>query len=573
LTDAAPQRDETLAALHRVLAWPEIARSPQLGRFLDYIVHRKVDGQEGSIKAYSIAVDVLGRGADFDPQVDPIVRVQARRLRGLLDRYYEGPGQDDTVRIALPVGRYVPEFTWRLPEIQPAESVSAQPVPIRKGFGFASSWMLLLALMVGVGMSAFLLRGPPVPSGASEQGTSGLNSPILTVVEYQNLASRQADAPLVAGLAIELVTDLGQFESIETRYLSAADAAAMPPQGDFVLSGIVRPDGDTVKYSSILTDLSRDAVVWDHTISEPVETAASADVLDIVSRELSLVLGSVRGPLHQAARATLTSRQLAEGEASLYLCRIAFELYRETGLGADAERAQQCLASLSEPGRQAPMALAMAASLTIDYASPAVTPLAVAEDRARIAVDYLHRALAAMPTSGFIWEQQARLLERQGEFQAALAAYGSSIQLNPASADALAAYARLTALQVSLVDAQSAAMDAVLLSPDPPPWYQGVPALLALQAGDVPEALRRATAYAQADRELGPVIAIMAGQAAGDASVVNRYLPEVLETASFRESGVLTRLGQRIANAALLGDIDTALRAAGVPEAALTQSF
>lgn len=104
------QRETILGALEQLLAWPEIARSPQLGKFLDYIVRLKLDGDEQSIKAYSIAVDVLGRPADFDPQSDPIVRVQARRLRTLIDEYYRGPGKDDLVRIALPVGRYVPEF-------------------------------------------------------------------------------------------------------------------------------------------------------------------------------------------------------------------------------------------------------------------------------------------------------------------------------------------------------------------------------------------------------------------------------------------------------------------------------
>ena len=92
MTDPAPQSEAILTALERLLAWPEIARSPQLGRFLAYIVQRTLDGNEQAIKAYSIAVDVFGRPADFDPQADPIVRVQARRLRALLDDYYSGPG-------------------------------------------------------------------------------------------------------------------------------------------------------------------------------------------------------------------------------------------------------------------------------------------------------------------------------------------------------------------------------------------------------------------------------------------------------------------------------------------------
>src|SRR5689334_16879047 len=102
--------DRISAALEELLGWPPIARSPQLARFLSYIVAASLRGEEGGIKAYSIAVDVFGRPASFDPQTDPIVRVQARRLRALLDQFYEAGNGRAGVRIALPVGRYVPEF-------------------------------------------------------------------------------------------------------------------------------------------------------------------------------------------------------------------------------------------------------------------------------------------------------------------------------------------------------------------------------------------------------------------------------------------------------------------------------
>src|SRR6218665_539444 len=101
------------AALEQLVSWPGLSRSPQLAKFLNYIVRAKLRGDDASIKAYAIAVDVFGRPQSFDPQTDPIVRVQARRLRAALDEYYTGEGAGSQVRIYLPVGRYVPEF--RLP--------------------------------------------------------------------------------------------------------------------------------------------------------------------------------------------------------------------------------------------------------------------------------------------------------------------------------------------------------------------------------------------------------------------------------------------------------------------------
>src|SRR5690606_39142357 len=83
--------------------------------FLTYIVEAALRGDGASIKAYAIAVDVFGRGEDFDPQADPIVRVQARRLRALLDEFNETEGGTAPVRIVVPVGTYVPQFVPRLP--------------------------------------------------------------------------------------------------------------------------------------------------------------------------------------------------------------------------------------------------------------------------------------------------------------------------------------------------------------------------------------------------------------------------------------------------------------------------
>jgi TolB-like protein len=580
--DPAPQRDSVLLALEQLLAWSEIARSPQLGKFLDYIVRRTLDGDEQSIKAYSIAVDVLGRGTDFDPQSDPIVRVQARRLRGLLDDYYRGPGSGETTRIYLPVGRYVPEFsTAQAPEPLAMAVVAETPVEsprvgagIRRG-GVSISWFVLIvmAAAIAVALFAFNTWGP----GRRDQAAvaRAVQPPSITIVEFQNLAGPASGGPLVAGLAIELVTDLEQFENLEVRYGGGGDgniAVADLATSDYVLTGIVRPDGLVVQYSAILTDSATGSVVWNYTVPIPAEAASKPDVLDHVSRLLSLVLGSPRGPLHEATRRVLASGGTPEGGVSPYLCRMLFDLYREASTASVAERARTCVASLPEADRQTAVVLAMIASLTGEDIDPNDTSGHRA-DRFRLAEASLDRAIGLSPISGFVWEQHARLREAMGELLAARTDYGSSIQLNPANADALAAYARLLAFGGSLADAEQMARDAVDGTPDAPAWYNGVPALLELRDGNYERAIQRAERYAQADRELGPVLAILAAQSAGEGAVVNRYLPQVLDVPSFRARGVLTTLRDRIGDDALMEQIRRGLVAAGVPPNALINGF
>ncbi len=101
------------AQLARVVNSPGFIPSARLCRFLTHIVNRTIDGDPDSLKEFSIAMEVFDRTADYDPNIDAIVRVEARRLRSKLKAYYEdGPGRSDPVLIGLRPGSYVPIFRW-----------------------------------------------------------------------------------------------------------------------------------------------------------------------------------------------------------------------------------------------------------------------------------------------------------------------------------------------------------------------------------------------------------------------------------------------------------------------------
>lgn len=98
------------AGLVRILASDAFRAAPQLSAFLGFIVERAIEGRSAELKGYTIAVEAFGRSTEFDPQTDPIVRVEAGRLRRSLAQYYAGEGAGDPVRISMPVGGYVPVF-------------------------------------------------------------------------------------------------------------------------------------------------------------------------------------------------------------------------------------------------------------------------------------------------------------------------------------------------------------------------------------------------------------------------------------------------------------------------------
>src|SRR6185295_13066633 len=99
--------------LDRVLASPTFQQGDRLKRFLKFIVLEAVAGRRHELKEYVIGVQVFRKEQAFDPRTDPIVRVQARRLRAKLLQYYSEEGRNDTLAIDLPKGGYAPVFTKR----------------------------------------------------------------------------------------------------------------------------------------------------------------------------------------------------------------------------------------------------------------------------------------------------------------------------------------------------------------------------------------------------------------------------------------------------------------------------
>ena len=105
-----PACDLVRRALHAVIASETFARSERLRSFLSYVVENELAGKGAQLKGYSIGIDVFGRPPGFDAGNDPLVRVQAGKLRKLLDQYYETEGTAEQLRIRVPLGSYVPEY-------------------------------------------------------------------------------------------------------------------------------------------------------------------------------------------------------------------------------------------------------------------------------------------------------------------------------------------------------------------------------------------------------------------------------------------------------------------------------
>lgn len=148
--------------LQRILSSPGFVESPRLSGFLRFVVEAKLAGQEDRIQEYPIGADVFGRGESFDPRIDSIVRVEARRLRDRLSAYYAEDGKHDPVTIQLPRRGYTPRFSNN--GVPPPSDPGQQWSRLRRLLNSPrAAWSIALASVAACAL--LLLRETPNSAG------------------------------------------------------------------------------------------------------------------------------------------------------------------------------------------------------------------------------------------------------------------------------------------------------------------------------------------------------------------------------------------------------------------------
>jgi hypothetical protein len=147
--------------LHRILESKHFASAPKKTRFLEFVSEQTFLGNGNKLNEYLIGVEVYDRGPEFNPQKDPIVRVQAHEIRRWLRKYYEEEGKNSLIRVDLPSGHYVPIFRRSTAEeAKPATGVGAtgqgRGNPLHTGLTLtlAGTCLVLAFLLVSHGWRA-----------------------------------------------------------------------------------------------------------------------------------------------------------------------------------------------------------------------------------------------------------------------------------------------------------------------------------------------------------------------------------------------------------------------------------
>ncbi|WP_170387925.1 tetratricopeptide repeat protein [Ruegeria atlantica] len=215
--------------LDRMFESSQFGANDRRRAFLKYIVDETLAGHADRLKGYSIGVSVLGRSEDFDATSDPVVRLEARRLRREMEHYYLTDGNNDPLVITIPKGSYVPSFEFRDVTSAPSDKPDRTGKRGRTGLR-APNWVVLLLLTLLVGVTAFMLfQSFETESLSNDQATTDNDLwgdlPVVAVMPFTPLGNSAVSSVAARGIAEDITTDLARVQGL--RVISYASTAGL----------------------------------------------------------------------------------------------------------------------------------------------------------------------------------------------------------------------------------------------------------------------------------------------------------------------------------------------------------
>jgi len=262
-----PTEAEVRAHLDALLHSEGLAISDRNRRFLAYIVEETLAGRGDRIKAYNVALTAFDRTDDFDPQTDPIVRIEASRLRRALEHYYLTAGKADPLRIEIPKGSYVATFSHAA--LEPAVSdrdipaplgAAPQPVarrpflPVRR----PPIWWIASTAVVLLMVLAWLLP-VLVDRAVGQAQTAGTGRSIL-ILPFET-GGTDGQAFVARGITAELIDRLGSQMSLSVLGQTPAKSDTVG-KADFILSGAATTVGSKIYISAALAESGTGRYLW-----------------------------------------------------------------------------------------------------------------------------------------------------------------------------------------------------------------------------------------------------------------------------------------------------------------------
>ena len=292
--------------LEVILESKDFSASDRFRQFLRFVVEETLAGHENELKAYTIATQVFGRDKNFDPLLDPVVRVEASKLRNKLEQFYlRRKGRNkDKVLIGIPKGTYVPTFSIIEEPVLKVYARDELDDDFDDYVEADDHDSYLPEPPEGGG------KGLPLREEFDEQESAAaaqekLSEPTVAILPFVNISSTQEIDHLLSGLAEELAIALTKFEDLKVISAHAmnldTDAESDPGVlskslgARFILYGSAQLDSNIIRVRIKLADTATHTTLWAEKFDEPYTATGLFEIIDTTVAQVAARIGDSFG--------------------------------------------------------------------------------------------------------------------------------------------------------------------------------------------------------------------------------------------------------------------------------------
>jgi adenylate cyclase len=536
-----PTQDEVRAYLQVLLSHSAFNASERNRRFLSYVIDETLEGRADRIKAYNIALAAFDRGEDFDPLTDPIVRIEASRLRRSLEHYYLTAGKSDQIRIDIPKGSYAATFAYThnapLGHQSPSPDTGSdarRPGPVtepdRRRLPILLSAAVAIVVMV-VGIAAYLLLAQ---GRQAETIASGSRGPSVLVMPFEFIGSDPAQSYLARGITYEVIGTLTRFEDLFIYGSDTSFGMADADEGklggvtpDYILTGSVQIDNERVRVAAILSEAKTNQYLWSASTEQDLSTAGIAQIQkEIVAKVVTAIAQPDGFVFDQKAREIATKP--AEKLAS-YECVVRFRQYWGSYSNRDFGSVRDCLERTVSEDPLYARAYAALALLYVDTYRFGFGAADISFDPLQRAMELADKAIELEPNAsgGYLAKSMTQWFLHDVDGSIATARRG--LDINPYNTDLLADLGLRLAQRARWDEAMPLIREAYDRNPGSPIGYHIATFLHEYMTGNYRAALDAANKVQTPNVLYGAVARAMAYAQLGEMDEAKRAVAEILK--------------------------------------------
>ncbi len=482
-----PVASEVQEELERVLGSSAFRATPRRKKLLRYLVEESLAGRGRELKGYTIATLVFERDESFDPQADPVVRLEARRLRHDLDSYYVSHGRKNPVRISIPKGQYVPLMEWgdRGSAADDAASVAADDpeVHLPKTADIKSSIFFRRA-SIAAGVSCILLLAASIlvflnplqsrKSNATENGAA------IAVIPFQAESADATQVLLATGMADEIMGGINRF-GVFRLYMPSSGGKGIAGSDpleigkklnlDYVVSGTLGVDDTaaTLRVNARLIDVHSQRILWMGSYDRNYSTHS----LQAVQREIATAVASALGQPYGVLRTDESVRTAGADASNMssYQCVLRGYTYRRSFDRSEHDAVLPCLEKAVQRDPNYAEAWAMLAWFYMDEGRFGWTADGNQDGAYRRALATAQHAIALEHNNVSALKTLASTEHYMGNYAESARVERLALALNPIDPDTLAQFGWRLAVRGNFEEGIPYLRQAIERSINPPGWY------------------------------------------------------------------------------------------------------